>query len=296
MSAMFLSLALITQTALSVYIPIFGQYGMRVGVSGIFAAMPAILFGPLYGAIVYGLSDVLGYLLKPTGAYLPLMTVIVAAGGLVRGILWLALCGRNNTNMRICVAAAAFIFLSLGMANTASLRTDGIDRHFYDQYAAERDGDALRFTDHAGNELALSEMRTASRLVITRSAGTASPADSLATYIIFMTAGLLGSAAFGFFLLLADWLLEKYFVKGKRPGRIMPLFLAMVIGGLFVTTLNTILLRETLFAASWKLLPFAVVWVPRVIETIISNTVYVYFVALLLGLLENQRNLKEWIK
>jgi hypothetical protein len=44
------------------------------------------------------------------------------------------------------------------------------------------------------------------------------------------------------------------------------------------------------------LLPFTVVWVPRLIETILSNTIYVYFVALILGVLEKQQQLSGWVK
>ena len=58
-----------------------------------------------------------------------------------------------------------------------------------------------------------------------------------------------------------------------------------------VTSLNTLVLRETAFPA-WKALPFTVVWIPRVIEEIISNTVKAYFVAGLLRVFENQKSLK----
>jgi hypothetical protein len=277
---MFLSLSLVAQTALSFYIPLFGQNGMRVGVSAIFTVMPAILFGPLYGGIVFGLSDILGHLLRPMGAYLPLMTVIVVLGGVLRGVLWLWLRDKNNNIMRFIVAFAAVILLIIGLSNVNALRKDHIDRDFYTRTATE--------------EINTDDMQVISRLVINRTRNAANPSDSLATFIIFVTAGVLGSAAFGLFLLLADWLLVKFFVKGRVQSRIMPLFIAMVTGGIMVTTLNTILLRETVFE-SWKLLPFTVVWIPRLIETILSHTIYVYFVAFLLGLMENQRNMKDWI-
>jgi hypothetical protein len=283
---MFLSLALVAQTAMSVYIPLFGQNGMRVGVAGIFAAMPAILFGPFYGAMVYGLSDALGYLLRPTGAYLPLMTIIMAAGGFARGALWRWLRGKNNAAMRTCVAAAAFLFLALGLHNAYALNADGVNRYFYDGYMVDGTLDATR--------LSTADMRGVSRMVISRTVSTANPAGNLATHIMFMTAGLLGSGVFGCFLLLADWALVKFFIKKAAESRIMPLFLSMVTGGVMVTTLNTVLLRETIFE-SWKLLPFTVIWLPRVIETVVSHTVYVYFIALILGVFEKQRSLNDWI-
>ncbi|HBM81036.1 MAG TPA: ECF transporter S component, partial [Clostridiaceae bacterium] len=47
--------------------------------------MPAILFGPLYGGIASGILDVLGYMLKPDGAYIPWLTVTAIAGGIITG-------------------------------------------------------------------------------------------------------------------------------------------------------------------------------------------------------------------
>lgn len=81
-SAVFLSLSLVLKTTLTFDLPLFGQNGMRIGISGIFSILPALLFGPGYGAAVSGLSDFLGFLIKPTGGYLPLLTISAAAGGL----------------------------------------------------------------------------------------------------------------------------------------------------------------------------------------------------------------------
>ena len=62
-SALFLSIALVLKTFFSFQIPLFGQNGMSVGISGVFSMMPSLLFGPFYGAAVSGLSDLLGYLI-----------------------------------------------------------------------------------------------------------------------------------------------------------------------------------------------------------------------------------------
>ena len=56
-SAVFLSLSLVLKTTLTFDLPLFGQNGMRIGISGIFSILPALLFGPGYGAAVSGLSD-----------------------------------------------------------------------------------------------------------------------------------------------------------------------------------------------------------------------------------------------
>ena len=38
-----------------------GGAGMRLGVSGVYSKMSAILFGSMYGAAVSGLTDLFGY-------------------------------------------------------------------------------------------------------------------------------------------------------------------------------------------------------------------------------------------
>lgn len=66
-SAVFLSISLVLKTTLTFDLPLFGQNGLRIGISGVFSILPALLFGPVYGAAVSGLSDFLGYLIKPVG-------------------------------------------------------------------------------------------------------------------------------------------------------------------------------------------------------------------------------------
>lgn len=279
-SAVFLSISLVLKTTFSFYIPMFGQNGMSVGISGIFSIMPSLLFGPVYGAVVSGLSDFLGYLLKPVGTYIPLMTLVVAAGGFIRGALWTVLRNKDRKKMRIAVAVCSALLLLAGICNIAFLSADGIDSGFY---------------DHAqkGN-INTDNMHLVSKMLIARTIDTKDPAGNLATYITFVTAGIIGSAALGILLLTADLFISKKFLHDIRRGQIPQLLIAMIGSGLIVTTLNTVVLRETIFTA-WKVLPFAVIWVPRVIEEVLGNTVKAYFVAVLLGIFGKQYSLNELI-
>lgn len=279
-SAVFLSISLILKTAFSFYIPMFGQNGMSVSISGIFSIMPSILFGPVYGAVTSGLSDFLGYLLKPVGTYIPLMTLVVTAGGFIRGALWASLRSKDSKKMRIAVAVCSALLLAVGICNIAFLSADGIDNGFYAHVQKE--------------DVNTDNMHLVSRMLITRTIGTKDPSGNLATYITFMTAGVIGSAALGILLLSADLIISKKFLHDTHKGQIPQLLIAMIGSGLIVTTLNTIVLRETIFTA-WKVLPFTVIWVPRVIEEILGNMVKAYFVAMLLGIFKKQYNLNELI-
>ena len=59
-SALLMSVALVLNTFFTIYLPLFGENGVSVGISGIFSMLPSVLFGPGYGAAVSGLNDLLG--------------------------------------------------------------------------------------------------------------------------------------------------------------------------------------------------------------------------------------------
>lgn len=76
----------------SIMLPISGVSGLRIGLSVIFIAIPAILFGPwwgsLWGGAVAGACDFLGWALKPLGAYIPWLTLTAVAEGVFIALLW----------------------------------------------------------------------------------------------------------------------------------------------------------------------------------------------------------------
>ncbi|WP_040211538.1 ECF transporter S component [Clostridium polynesiense] len=274
-SAVFLSISLVLKTTFSFCIPLFGQNGMTIGISGIFSIMPSILFGPVYGAIVTGLSDFLGHLLKPMGTYIPLMTMVAAAGGFIRGVLWSVLRNKNCEKMRITIAVFSVLLLLVGICNISFLSADGINSEFYNQVQKEN--------------INTENMHLVSKMLIKRTINMKDPSGNLATFITFVTSGIIGSGALGILLLISDLFISKKLLNDRNRGQVPQLLIAMIASGLFVTTINTLVLRETIFT-SWKVLPFVVVWIPRVIEEILGNTVKAYFVAMLLGIGRNQHS------
>lgn len=86
-TGLFLALALVIRN-LAYMIYIGGAPGMRVSFSGIFTKLPALLFGPMYGGMAAGIVDVLGYMMKPEGGFIPWLTVTAVFGGLLTGLLW----------------------------------------------------------------------------------------------------------------------------------------------------------------------------------------------------------------
>ncbi len=64
-------------------------------------ACTGLLFGPAVGGIVGALSDILGFIVKPTGPYFPGFTITAAAAGVIYGAM---LCGKEVTWQRVAAA------------------------------------------------------------------------------------------------------------------------------------------------------------------------------------------------
>lgn len=127
-TALFIATALVTKTFTAFNLPIFGAGGMRVGLTGVFTSFPALLFGPIYGAVSSGLSDLIGYIVKPDGAYIPWLTLTAAAGGFVKGFIW-KYAVRNRKNEKIAKLASGALlvaFAVLGVSFHVALISDGV--------------------------------------------------------------------------------------------------------------------------------------------------------------------------
>lgn len=101
---MLIALDVVLTRFLSVNTPI-----TRIGFSFIPVAAAAYLYGPLGGALVHGLSDVIGALLFPIGPYFPGYTVTAVLIGFFYG-----LCFRKNSRFsRIVLGVTAQTACSL---------------------------------------------------------------------------------------------------------------------------------------------------------------------------------------
>lgn len=81
--AMFAAIAIVLG-AFSINI---GNY-IRIGFSSIPNGLAAYLFGPAVGGIFAGVLDVLKYLVKPTGAFYPPLTLVTVLAGVLYGIFY----------------------------------------------------------------------------------------------------------------------------------------------------------------------------------------------------------------
>ena len=86
-TSLLIALALAVRS-LSVMITFMGAPGMRISFAHVFSRMPALLFGPFFGGLSTGIVDVLGYLIKPEGAYIPLLTLTQILDGVLTGFIF----------------------------------------------------------------------------------------------------------------------------------------------------------------------------------------------------------------
>lgn len=85
--SLLITLAIVIRN-LSYSIYIGSVLATRISFSGVFTRMAAILFGPVYGGLASGIQDVMGYILKPEGPFIPWLTLTAIAGGAAAGFLW----------------------------------------------------------------------------------------------------------------------------------------------------------------------------------------------------------------
>lgn len=78
-----IGLSIILTRIASLRIAIGGVEGVRIGLGKFPVILGGILFGPLAGGIIGALSDLLGYIINPIGAYMPHFTITSALSGII---------------------------------------------------------------------------------------------------------------------------------------------------------------------------------------------------------------------
>ncbi len=91
LTALFIALSLVIRMFGSVMLPLFGSNTVRLTFEGIFTSIPGLMFGPVFGGISYAVCDILGLIVNPSGAWIPLITLANAALGVIQALTFKAL-------------------------------------------------------------------------------------------------------------------------------------------------------------------------------------------------------------
>ena len=84
-----LALSIVLKIVFEVYIPIGGLPTLRVNLTALPIYLSGIIAGPFFGLAVGALSDILCFLIKPSGPYFPGFTVVSALSGLLPGLIFM---------------------------------------------------------------------------------------------------------------------------------------------------------------------------------------------------------------
>ncbi len=92
------ALAVIFTRFVSVTVAIGGIDNFRLGIGHLFLIMAGVLYGPLAGAYVGGMADVIGFVARPGGPYNPLFTLTSILTAMLPGLV-LAVIRRNKQGL-----------------------------------------------------------------------------------------------------------------------------------------------------------------------------------------------------
>ncbi len=108
--ALLIALGVILSRFLSIQTPV-----LRIGFAFVALAAAGILYGPVYGGIVGGLIDIVGYLAFPDGAYFPGITL----SGVLSGVTYGLFLHRKTPSLpRVTIASAISAFAISGLLTT----------------------------------------------------------------------------------------------------------------------------------------------------------------------------------
>lgn len=87
-ASMLLALSIILKIIFEIYIPLAGLPALRINLTSVPIILSGMMFGPLVGLITGGLSDILCFIIKPSGPYFPGFTITAALAGLLPGLIF----------------------------------------------------------------------------------------------------------------------------------------------------------------------------------------------------------------
>lgn len=222
----------------SAMIPIGGILGIRISASGFFYKMTPLLFGSAYGAVVGGLSDFLGWLIRQDeGAYIFPMTLTAALGGGICGFSFKMLKDKIFSKKTDVIYFIVSILFGVFACINFCVGT---------------------FFKNSAYGIFLSELN-----------------DSI---FFLITYGCAAVCVIAILLLFVNRLLSKKL--GETFAQLYAkILVSLLVAYIPVTTINTFILLW--FYPALRKLNFYVVYIPRLIEEVLTSLITAYVLTLL---------------
>ena len=240
--------------------------GVQVSFGGIFTFFPAVLFGPIYGGVASALTDFLGAMIAPTGAYIPWLTVTAFFGGIIKGLLWMALKNVTWKKFGVAVASLLAVIGIVGVMFTVSLNSDGI---ISGVAAKQADLPTKAAVETMIEEGSISPLSKAAVSLAKYNSNTEKNPDNyrkyLAGYLNLLTIGLWTFSCAGLVFFGIAALIGR---RRKRRGTLyIKVLSTILVSGIAVTTANTFILKA--FIKAYSARSVLILWIPRLCEEII---------------------------
>lgn len=212
-----------------------GVEAIRIGISGFFTKLPGLIFGPIYGSVVRGLSDFINCMLFPRGGWIPWITMSECIGGFLGGFIFLHLKKINiNKHFKVIFAIITALFGIFGIINHINYKS------FPDFYF----GSLLHQADE--------------------------------NTIWLLTTGFYICFGIGVFFAVVNIIVEKM-TSSSYSELYIKILITLLIAHCTSTTLTTFILCWQI--ESYAAAPFYTIYLPRLIEEIVTSFVSAYVIA-----------------
>lgn len=236
-TAMCISISLVLRY-FSIMITAGGVLTMRISFGAIFYVLPGLLFGPLYGAAAGGVVDILGTIIMPMGAYIPVFTLTNILAGFLPALIWKKIKNVSIENLKKYYIAFFTLLTLVGILNTWVIMSMN--------------------SSYLGKILMLMGKKAQ-----------------------YLGVGFVLSGAIGFVLLIINTIINK---NNDNYSYIYNNFFKLVISvgisGIIVSTMNTYFIL--MFTPALAAKGFMVLWIPRIVETLVLTIINSYVMSLLL--------------
>lgn len=236
-TAMCISISIVLR-AFSIMITAGGVLTMRISFGAIFYVLPGLLFGPLYGAVAGGIVDILGTMIMPMGAYIPVFTLTNILAGFLPALIWKKLKDISIENLKKYYIIFFTLLTLTGIFNTLIIST------MHNSYLGKI------------------------FMVMGKKAQ-------------YLGIGFILIGVVGFALLIINNIINKHnnnynFVYNN----FFKLVISVGISGVIVSTLNTYFIL--MFTPALAAKGFIILWIPRIVETLILTVINSYVISVLL--------------
>lgn len=98
-AGMLISISIVLKMVFEFYVPISGFNGLRINLGTIPIMLSGIILGPTIGFFTGAITDLINFLLKPSGAFFPGFTLVSALTGMIPGLIYKNITEKANFNI-----------------------------------------------------------------------------------------------------------------------------------------------------------------------------------------------------